>query len=681
MFIASERMEAPEEPPNFCMFLRKHLAGREIKEVRQHGFDRVVEIETDEGILIFEFVPPGNIILCDKFYNIIMPLEVQRWKHREVKPKDSYSFPPSHTDLTRIEIWDFFQEVSKSEGSALDALSRLGLGRTYAEEACVRAGIKRDQPASAVTVDEATALFNVVKSMLNGPAEPCMYRDMVSLFPLESRKAGFRHAAGLSDALDTFFSKEIEEGLKEAAAEAEEKAVKEEAERVERIEQAREEAKEALAEKKVEKFTKAQLIYRNYILVSNILDGLRRARDGGFTWQQIKERLGSSSSPEAKSVKEIRENEGIVVVDLEGNETELDIRKTPEENAGQLFEGAKKLRKKLERIEALPPPEPRPLPKPMDKIVEEVQATLAGKKIKEAKPRKKKPRKPKAEPVTIEAPATGHVAEPIKPTIPITEKTKEAAEAETSAETKSDGATIGASALRRRVPSTRKPRRKWYETYRWFISSEGNVVIAGKNAQQNESAINSRLKEGDLAFHADIHGAAFVVAKAERLAASAADSPPGVGLLTVKEAAEFAAAHSKAWSSGFSEVDVLQFKPGTLSKTTPDGVRLPRGSFHGRPSEVHDKVEVKLSIGVQLTEFGASTIVRVFAGPLMTVRKACKYFVTIQPGSIPAQELAQAVKNGILARCMPEHRRAIEALPLDEFARHIPSGAGSLVGG
>jgi hypothetical protein len=227
--------------------------------------------------------------------------------------------------------------------------------------------------------------------------------------------------------------------------------------------------------------------------------------------------------------------------------------------------------------------------------------------------------------------------------------------------------------LKERKPRAAKPRKgkRWYETYRWFISSEGNVVVAGKNALQNDSVIKSRFKEGDAAFHADIHGAAFVVAKA--------DGEGKVGPLTVKEAAEFAAAHSKAWASGFTEVDVSQFRPGTLSKTAPDGAKLPRGSFHANGTEaVHEKVDVRLSVGVSVGDDG---VAGVFAGPLMPVRKSCRYFVTIQPGGMEGNELAQKIKNGILARCMPEHRRPIEALPPDEFSRHIPGGSGSLVGG
>jgi len=42
------------------MLLRKHLAGAAIRDIRQRGFDRIVEIETESCILIFEFVPRGT---------------------------------------------------------------------------------------------------------------------------------------------------------------------------------------------------------------------------------------------------------------------------------------------------------------------------------------------------------------------------------------------------------------------------------------------------------------------------------------------------------------------------------------------------------------------------------------------------------------------------------------------
>ena len=87
IFLAQHKLKPPQTPPGFCMFLRKHLTGRTVKDVRQHGFDRILEIVTDSNILIFEFVPPGNVVLCDRFYNVITPLQVQRWKDRAILPK------------------------------------------------------------------------------------------------------------------------------------------------------------------------------------------------------------------------------------------------------------------------------------------------------------------------------------------------------------------------------------------------------------------------------------------------------------------------------------------------------------------------------------------------------------------------------------------------------------------
>jgi predicted ribosome quality control (RQC) complex YloA/Tae2 family protein len=667
MFIASEKEDAPGEPPSFCMLLRKHLSSRPIKDVRQHGFDRVVEIETDENIIIFEFVPPGNIVLCDRMYNIIMPLELQRWKHREVKSGESYLFPPSQAEVQKLEIWDFFQTVSGSDRNVCFVLAGMGLGDSYAREACARAQLRHDKPASSVTVDEATTLFNEVKAMLSAPPEPCIYGDAVSVFPLQTKLGSCRLASGLSEALDTYFSKTVEEERQKVADDA----VKLEEERIERIETAREEALEQLSEKKVEKSSGAQAIYRHYDIISNVLTGIKSARDSGMPWEQIKSRIAASQSREARAVKEIREDEGKIILSIDNSDVEIDMRKSPEENAGLLFDTAKRIQKKIERIESLPKPEP----KPMDKLVEEVQYNLTGKKLKEQKPRK--PRKKKiaegVSPTTesikqTESIPAGSAASPAIPQTPA-EKMQAAIASITPPP-----------APKPQPPKARKPRvpratkgRKWYETYRWFISSEGNVVVGGKNALQNDSLIKSRFKEGDAAFHADIHGAAFVIAKA--------DQSGGVGQLTVKEAAEFAAAYSKAWSSGFTEVDVNQFASGSLSKTSPDGAKLPRGSFHASATEgTQEKVDVRLSIGVAVADVGGVCEAKVLAGPLMPVRKSCRYFATIQPGAVDCNELAQKVKNAILAKCMPEHRRPIEALPLEEFSRHVPGGAGSLVG-
>ena len=54
---------------------------------------------------------------------------------------------------------------------------------------------------------------------------------------------------------------------------------------------------------------------------------------------------------------------------------------------------------------------------------------------------------------------------------------------------------------------------EWFEKYRWFITSDGEIAIAGKDARSNDLIVKKYLKNNDFFSHADIHGAPRVVVK------------------------------------------------------------------------------------------------------------------------------------------------------------------------
>jgi len=58
-----------------------------------------------------------------------------------------------------------------------------------------------------------------------------------------------------------------------------------------------------------------------------------------------------------------------------------------------------------------------------------------------------------------------------------------------------------------------KAKKKWFDEFRHFTTSNGFSCAGGKNAKQNDTLVASQLKEGDLFFHADVHGASAVVLK------------------------------------------------------------------------------------------------------------------------------------------------------------------------
>src|SRR3989344_4664974 len=52
---------------------------------------------------------------------------------------------------------------------------------------------------------------------------------------------------------------------------------------------------------------------------------------------------------------------------------------------------------------------------------------------------------------------------------------------------------------------------QWYEKFRWFFSSEGFLVIGGRDATSNEVIIKKHTESDDLVFHTDMAGSPFFV--------------------------------------------------------------------------------------------------------------------------------------------------------------------------
>ena len=604
LFLTSHKKEAPMVPPNFCMFLRKHLTGKAIKDVRQHEFDRIIEITTDSSILIFEFVPPGNVILCDTFYNVIMPLEVQRWKDRSVFPKKPYIFPPSRMDPFTASFDSFHQELKKSDEKTVAWLAKLGFRSAYANEICSLAAVDPDKISNTLSLEESSVVFNVIKKMGQATPEPVSYGDgNIYSFPLKTKPSGpEKKWPSLSGAVDEFFASEAtEEAAREVTSVKTEKL-----EEVERIVAQQKKSAERLKEKLSVDRETADMIYSNYALVDSILSGLKKAKDSGMGWEDIKKTVAAETVPEAKAVKEIREKEGMVVIEISGKVVELDFRKSAEENAARYYEGSKSSRKKLKGAEMA-----------MEQKKEEAA------KIEEA---------------------------------PLPEQ-------------------------KAVVKKEKRQSKKWFESFRWFISSTGFLIVAGKDASSNETLIKKKTEPSDLVFHTDIQGSAFVVLKAKaQKGTKFAGVKDGQEIPEEarKDASEIAAACSRAWSKGLGNIDVYAVKPDQVSKTPPSGMSLPKGSFmiYGTKQWFRD-VEIKMSIGVLVDRRLGKA--EPMAGTVMAMRKMARCFVTLKPGEIPAPELARQIRDKLAYKASPEERSFVDAIPLTEIERLIPSGTGQLV--
>ncbi|RBQ74575.1 hypothetical protein VDGD_01745 [Verticillium dahliae] len=113
----------------------------------------------------------------------------------------------------------------------------------------------------------------------------------------------------------------------------------------------------------------------------------------------------------------------------------------------------------------------------------------------------------------------------------------------------------------------------WFEKFIWFISSDGYLVLGGKDAQQNETLYKRYLRKGDVYCHADMHGAATVIVK-NRQDTPDAPIPPA----TLAQAGMLSVCSSSAWDSK-AGMGAWWVRADQVSKSAPTGEYLPAGSF------------------------------------------------------------------------------------------------------
>src|SRR5690606_27678794 len=129
---------------------------------------------------------------------------------------------------------------------------------------------------------------------------------------------------------------------------------------------------------------------------------------------------------------------------------------------------------------------------------------------------------------------------------------------------------------------------KWFEKFRWFLSSDGFLVLGGRDAGTNEIVVKRHMEPRDIYLHSDIHGAPSVIIKSQG---------KEIPETTIQEAAVFAASFSSAWTRGFSSLDVYWVHPEQVSKTPKSGEFVARGAFIIRGSRNYIRgVPLKIAV-------------------------------------------------------------------------------------
>ncbi len=216
----------------------------------------------------------------------------------------------------------------------------------------------------------------------------------------------------------------------------------------------------------------------------------------------------------------------------------------------------------------------------------------------------------------------------------------------------------------------RKIRQKshWYDRFRWFTSSDGFLVVGGRDADTNEDIVKKYMKKDDIFFHAEAHGAPVTVIKTE-----GKDVPEA----TLSEAAQFAVSYSSVWKAGHYEGACYWVHPEQVSKTPETGEYIGKGSFVIRGKRNYIKAAVGVAIGIEIDEE-----TDVIGGPSDAIKKRAKYVIELEPGDKSQNHIAKELSGIFLEKAEPEDKYLVKSIASpDKIAPFLPPGASNLKNG
>ncbi len=587
-------LENPTTPPTFPMLLRKRVKGAHVESIKQHNFDRVVEIRVKKDkyyTIIVELFDKGNIILLDEDNNIILPLKRKRLSTRDISSKIEYAFPEERgiNPITATEK-EFKEIFNDSESDVVRTLAINGLGSLYAEEVIKRANeiteLDKNTPNNELTEKQLEGLYGGFKDLFDNLSEDTIRpqivksenkEDVVALDLKKYDNFEKTYFESFNEACDEFYSKKVNTSIKNTRESAWNKKVNKFEKRL-RLQQ---ETLDNFHKTIEDSQHKGEIIYSNYTTIENIVTVVNQARSKDYSFKEIGKTLKKAKKDgmaEAQIYESI-DKLGVLTLKIDDTTLNIDPKLTIPENAENYYEKAKKAKRKTKGAEIA-----------IENTKKQLEDIKAKKDI-----------------------AMENIAVPKK-----------------------------------RV----KKNLKWYEKLRWFVSSDGHLVIGGRDANSNESVVKKYLEPNDIYLHADIHGASSTAIKL---------NGDDVNDNLLKESGEFAASFSSAWSMGFTSQDVFWVNPDQVTKTPESGEFLAKGSFVIRGHRNYIRgARVKLAIGI--VDYEGK---RIMAGPIESLEKHCDNYVVIKPGFTKKEAIAKKIIHKI---------NEDDLLTLDDIIRVLPSG-------
>jgi len=641
--------DAPGRPPNFAMMLRNRISGADFAGVEQFEFDRILtfrfEREDGDTAIVAELFGDGNVAVLDENREVMGCLETIRLKSRTVAPGSVYDYPSSRFNPLRVDREGFVARMEESDTDLVRTLAtQLNFGGLWAEELCTRAGVEKTMDIADAGEGEYVALFEELDRLRtvirSGELDPRVYyerpddgdagdgeddadrgpRADVTPVPLEEREGlpseGFDT---FNEALDDYFHGfEEDEAGASGAGGSDRPAFEEEIAKYERIIEQQEGAIGEFEEDAAAERERAELLYGRYDLVDDVISVVREAREADVPWDDIAERFETGRErgiPEAEAVADVNESEGTVTLEIDDTRVAVDPSMGVEKNADRLYTEAKRIEEKKEGA------------------LEAIEDTRE--QLEDAKRRKE-------------------------------QWTADDEDGEDESEAIEDVDWLSASS----VPVRRDE--QWYERFRWFHTSDGFLVIGGRNADQNEEIVKKYMDKGDRFFHTQAHGAPATVLKATGPSEAARDVD--IPEQSREEAAQFAISYSSVWKEGHFSGDVYEVAPDQVSKTPESGEYVEKGSFVVRGDRTYYRdTPVGCAVGIAVEPQS-----QVVGGPPSATEPRTVSSIRVEPGQYAQNDIAKMLYRKFRKRFEDQTfvRKVASADRIQEF---LPAGGSRIV--
>ncbi|MDY6765723.1 MAG: ribosome rescue protein RqcH, partial [Halobacteria archaeon] len=574
--------DAPKRPPNLPMLMRKRLSGGQISFIEQYDFDRIVEIggERPDGnyTMVAELFGDGNFVFLDSERKVLRALNTVRLKSRTVAPGHKYEFPPSRVSPLDISFDEFVEIMEESGTDFVRTLaSQLNFGGLYAEEICKRAGVKKERSISEATQDEYKDLFEVMNDLF----EPLREMDLDPHVVYQ----GDEPIDVLPIKLERYETNEIEEF--ETFNQALDSYFSD-------LKERRDQEDETGIEEEIEK--QKRIIKQQ----QGAIEGFEREEESLKRKAELLYAHYSAVDDLLENIREARSN-GLSWTEIsetleEGKERGIESAEIVESVNDD--KGTVRINLESESIEL---------------NIESGVEKNASRLYDEAKEVQEKREG------ALEA------MEERRETL---ENLKKRRDSESLSEEE------GNEEQKRKI----KPRgEKWYDRFRWFRTSDGFLVIGGRNADQNDEIYKKYMEKNDLFFHTQAHGGPITVLKT-----TAPDEPAkdiDVPDRSKRQAAQFAVSYSSVWEAGHYSGDVYSASPEQVSKTPESGEYIQKGSVVVRGERTYYRdVPVGVAVGLRLDEEAG-----VIGGPPEPIKEKSDYWVELEPGEYSQNDTAVKV--------------------------------------